>query len=126
MIRRLVEFFLGPLGMQALAFYNEHSLAINGGVVLYGAVLTLAHLNLRRIEAAAIRTLRTDTSGPEAAHPAEIPWEETIAQASFFPWVAHGTSLIPRRTRADTLRRLCPEGELLKKAGGLAGRQSRD
>lgn len=140
MIRRLVEYFLGPLGMQVLTFYVEHSLAVNSVVVLYGLVLTLAHLNLRRIEAAAVRALRAETenqrgagpkpsgrrgtaSGPrdsEGGHPARadgaaIPWEAVIAQASFFPLVARGTSLVPRRTRAAALEVLCPTVDLLKK-----------
>jgi len=139
MIRRMVEYMLGPLGMQVLAFYTEHSLIINGVVVLYGLVLTLAHLNLRRIEAAALQALQTEaggksSGGPEVhasgkrrpnagMGPAVVPWEAVIAQASFFPLVAHGTSLVPRRARPDALEALCPSPRLHKKLarGGDGG-----
>jgi hypothetical protein len=117
MIRRMVEFFLGPLGMQVLAFYVEHSLIINSAVVLYGLVLTLAHLNLRRIESAALRLLQAEAAGrtdqdPPLAPGGGLAWEKVIAQASFFPLVARGTSLLPRRTHPAALRALCPASDL--------------
>ena len=131
MIRRMVEYMLGPLGMQVLAFYSEHSLIINGAAVLYGLVLTLAHLNLRRIEAAAMRALQAEAAGnpdgglkpPPSAKPrakgmtsqGAVPWEAVIAQASFFPLVARGTALVPHRARPEALEALCPGPELLKK-----------
>lgn len=130
MIRRLVEYMLGPLGMQVLAFYTEHSLIINGVVVLYGAVLTLAHLNLRRIEAAALQVLQAEAGGKSSGGPelhasgklpanagtgrGVVPWEAVIAQASFFPLVARGTGLVPHRARPEALEALCPGSELLK------------
>jgi len=129
-IRRLVEYMLGPLGMQVLAFYTEHSLIINGVVVLYGLVLTLAHINLRRIEAAAMRALQADagakSDGPKPRASGKpranagtgqgvVPWEAVIAQASFFPLVARGTGLVPHRARPEALEALCPGSELLKK-----------
>jgi hypothetical protein len=88
-----------------LAFYSAHSLWINGGVVLYGIVLTAAHINLRRIQRAA--QARREQSGQKGeASAGNAFWVETIRESSFFPLVAGPRSLIPRRTTAANLGRL--------------------
>ncbi len=128
MIRAFVLYMLGPLGRQALEFYLEHSLWINGLVVVYGALLALAHLNLRRLERRAVeRLLGTAPPGPRAADsaPAAVPWEEIIASASFFPFVAGPTGLVPRRCRPDVLERLIPASRLKKLMEEARGQEGR-
>lgn len=117
MIRALVQYMLGPLGRQALQFYIDHSLWINGLVVAYGALLAVAHLNLRRLEARAVEALLSQPSAGKPVHDAAtapVSWEEIIASASFFPFVAGKTGLIPRRCRPDVLDRLIPFSRLEK------------
>jgi hypothetical protein len=94
MVRQLVNWILGPWGRDILAFYVAHSAWINGVVVLYGVVLMVANLNLRRIERAAKADPRASGSGGSD----EAYWEDTISRVSFFPLVAGSRSLIPRRT----------------------------
>jgi hypothetical protein len=75
---------------------------INGAVVLYGILLTAAHLNQRRIQRAALPHRRADGTVPAD----DAFWASIIKQASFFPLVAGPRSLIPRRTTAANLRQL--------------------
>jgi hypothetical protein len=102
MVRALVNWLLGPWGREVLAFYVAHSLWINGAVVLYGALLTVAHLNLRRIARAADPHRGADGSAPAD----DAFWTAMIKQASCFPLVAGPRSLIPRRTTPANLRLL--------------------
>jgi len=102
MVRSLVNWLLGPWGRDVLAFYVAHSLWINGAIVLYGVVLTAAHLNLRRIERAVQARQNADGAAPSV----DAFWIEIIDQASFFPLVAGPRSLTPRRTTVRNLRLL--------------------
>lgn len=115
MIRTFVLYMLGPWGRQALQFYLDHSLWINGVVVIYGALLAIAHLNLRRLEARAVETLlRMQSQGKQDRHreAPSVSWEHIIAGSSFFPFVAGKTGLIPRRCRPEVLERLIPASRL--------------
>lgn len=121
MVRQFVTFMLGEFGGRVLQFYIDHSLAINGIVVAYGAVLLVAHLNLRRIEKAALETVRrglrssrgADETSPSADAILEgLCWREIIAQASFFPLVARGNSLIPRPSNVSNVEKLIPVSRL--------------
>jgi hypothetical protein len=102
MVRQLVNWILGPWGREVLAFYVANSVWINGAVVLYGVVLLVANLNLRRIErgAAAFPNLGAPDSSRRAY------WAEAVIRFSFFPLVAGSRSLIPRRTTAASVLRL--------------------
>jgi len=102
MVRGLVNWLLGPFGRDVLAFYVAHSLWINGAIVLYGLVLTAAHLNLRRIERSVQAYRNADGSAPAE----DAFWAAVIEQASFFPLVAGPRSLAPRRTTVSNLRLL--------------------
>lgn len=117
MIRTFVLYMLGPWGRQVLQFYLDHSLWINGLVVAYGVLLAVAHLNLRRLENRAVEALRRRRSlgqGSATMAAGPLAWEEIIPGASFFPFVAGKTGLIPRRCRPDVLERLIPASRLEK------------
>jgi hypothetical protein len=102
MVRSLVNWLLGPWGRDVLAFYVANSLWINTAIVLYGIVLTAAHLNLRRLD----RAVQPYRGQDGAAPPDEAFWEGIIQTTSFLPLIAGPRSLWPQRTTVDNLRRL--------------------
>jgi hypothetical protein len=120
MVRALVEYMLGPSGMAVLHYYESHSLVVNGIIVLYGALLTAAHLNLRRLKAAAIDVLRRRVRGASGS-PSQVidawdraDWERILRDASRFPLVAQGLSLAPRRSTASALAEMLPSDSLIE------------
>lgn len=59
----MAELFLslsGPLANRVVDFYLEHQLLLNTLVVLYGALLAVAHFNLQRIQAFLLEQYETE------------------------------------------------------------------
>ncbi len=125
MVRQIVEYLLGPLGVQVLQFYISNSLVINCILFLYGMVLLLAYANYRRIKNTAISTVQERLAGKKqsnsqtletkTATSPEFTWQEIIDKASFFPLIAHGKSIIPRLTRPSNMEILSSASELVSK-----------
>lgn len=135
MVRAMIAYMLGPSGMAVLRAYEAHSLLVNGAIVLYGALLTAAHVNMRRLKTAAARQLnaRIEASGVSKSKAVQAwsrsDWERLLVEQNRFPFIAEGLALIPRRSTAQSLMRALPASELSASLDDLneeAGRPAPD
>ncbi|HEC24305.1 MAG TPA: hypothetical protein ENI95_15460 [Chloroflexi bacterium] len=125
MVRALVESFLGPIGVQILYFYEEHSLFINSIVLIYGFVMVFSWVNLsgirKRLIGAMVDQMREHPDIHAGAkikrvlREIEIPWESVIDERRY-PFVAPQMALWPRRKSVEVVKALLSPEELAAEA----------
>jgi hypothetical protein len=93
---------LGPTGLKILAFYIRYSAIINSLIFIYGIFLTLAHVNYKRITQDWSDRVKNGKIKKDADK-SKYDWQKAIAENSKFPFVAGGTSLIPKKTNQENL-----------------------
>lgn len=102
MLRTLVAMMLGPIGMKLLEFYIEHSILINSIAMLYGILLTISHINYKRILDQVLLRIRESKNGKIDLEDADL-WASSIEEVSFFPFISGVYNLIPKKTNVDTI-----------------------
>lgn len=102
MLRTLVAMMLGPIGMKLLQFYIEHSILINSIAMLYGILLTISHINYKRILDQVLLRIRESKNGKIDLEDADL-WASSIEEVSFFPFISGVYNLIPKKTNVDTI-----------------------
>ena len=102
MLRTLVAMMLGPIGMILLEFYIEHSILINSIAMLYGILLTISHINYKRILDQVLLRIRESKNGKIDLEDADL-WASSIEEVSFFPFISGVYNLIPKKTNVDTI-----------------------
>lgn len=102
MLKLFISYALGPTGLKILEFYIRNSAIINSLVFVYGIFLTFAHVNYKRITQDWSDRIKNGKL-KKTAEKSKYDWEKAIVDNSKFPFVAGGTSLIPRKTNPENL-----------------------
>ncbi len=102
MLKIFISFVLGPTGLKILNFYIRNSAIINSLIFIYGIFLTFAHVNYKRITQDWSDRVKNGKV-KKAADKGKYDWQKAIAENSKFPFVAGGTSLIPKKTNQENL-----------------------
>lgn len=97
MLKILISYMLGPLGMQVQEWYIQHSLLINSVVVVYGMLLVISHLNYKRILDQALAQIALAKNKKFDLNDSHL-WVNSIQEGSFFPLISGNLSLIPKKT----------------------------
>jgi hypothetical protein len=128
MVRAFVESLLGEWGRAVLYFYDEHSLAINLVIVLYGMWVVFSWVNLKNIRKHLIieiaeelrdrAILPGNSLSNKELKSLSIPWDRVV-QKSNFPFVAPQNAFIPRRLSIARIQALLPVPDLVKDALAL-------
>ena len=118
MLKILVSFFLGPIGLKMLQFYLEHDAVINSAICLYGIFLIASHFNYKRMMAPILESVKDDGDGKARKKKLLFSWED-LQQSSFFPFIAGPLNLIPARISQESFLKIMEKDKnWQKKAGG--------
>lgn len=122
MIDIFVRSLLGPWGQRLLDAYLEHSLWINGLILLYFGTLVISRRNYRRSLAAIIDAIEKrygQTTGKASARELKtrlaqdgVPWEAGL-QGSAWPLIAGPHSFLPRLKSQQTMQKLFPPDDVV-------------
>jgi len=104
MITQIINYLLGPLGREMLAFYKANSAIINSLIVLYGLILVLGNTNFSRIKKQALKELQ-EFSKQDIK---KIKWSDLTVSRGGLRIIASPKSWIPRVANANNLEKLLP------------------
>ena len=97
MLKKIVAYFLGPLGMKVLEFYIDHSGVINSIFLIYALLLLISYLNYNRIINDITQIIKKELEGNPKRKKFIVSWEKTISKVAFFPFIANQRSFFPKR-----------------------------
>lgn len=104
MITQIINYLLGPLGRELLAFYKTNSAIINSLIVLYGLILVFGNTNFSRIKKQALKELAAYSKKDIK----NINWEDLPVTKNRVAIIATPTSWIPRIASAKNLEKFLP------------------
>jgi len=107
MLKIFVSLILGPFGLKILDFYINHSGIINSIIFIYGAFLVISHINYQKILDAQMNKIRIEKNNQKnRIEKYSIDWQKGINGYSKFPWVAGGTSILPKKTSVKNIKEI--------------------
>jgi hypothetical protein len=114
-VQGILKGFIGNWGMQAIDFYYEHSLWINGVILLYALVLYIAWRNYRKINEYLLQTITdqleqkvktwSKTEITRNLKTIEIPWEDARKKITI-PLLAKSGSFLLNIASIKTIEKL--------------------
>jgi hypothetical protein len=105
MLKILVSFALGPLGLKILYFYIANAAIINSIVFIYGVFLVVAHLNYKKISDQIFNQIPLKSQKNSKKMTIEINIQKAIIEKKMFPFVAGQISLFPKKTTTEAVKK---------------------
>jgi hypothetical protein len=109
-----LDIFLGKIGKYIVLFIDRYWLFILPVVIIYGIFLTIASINLKRIEAKVLKEILRQGSVllgrgyqlnyVQIVDSIKIDWDKFIKTYSFFPYIASHQNLWVSKTNIFTVR----------------------
>jgi hypothetical protein len=109
-----LDTFLGLVGKYIVLFIDRYYIFVLPPVVLYGLFLTIASINLKRIEGRVFREVirqgkilfeaDRDFSNRQIMDIVKIDWNKFIKNYSFFPYISSHNSLWVSKTNMFNVR----------------------
>lgn len=115
MLKILVSYALGPLGLKVLYFYLENSAIINSIVFAYGLFLVLAHYNFSKILNDLTEQCNAQSGKKKKKGVIQIDIDKAVSENKKFPFVSGQLSLMARKVnKVNVIRYLKKEVKWIK------------
>lgn len=105
MLKILVSYALGPLGLKVLYFYLENSAIINSIIFAYGLFLLMAHYNFTKILSNLVDQFNVQTGSRSKKKVIQIDIEKGILEGKKFPFVSGQLSIVARKVNKENVIR---------------------
>jgi hypothetical protein len=118
----IIKGFIGDWGVNAIKFYYDKSLYINGVILLYALLIYICWRNYLTVNSFLVKNITRQiepnikkwnkSEVTKNIKSIQIPWEEAIKVIKF-PFIAKSGKLIPIIASRESVEKLFPVDELI-------------
>jgi hypothetical protein len=118
----IIKGFIGDWGVNAVKFYYDNSLYINGIILLYALLISICWRNYQKIHTFLMKNIsgqleskiKNWNKSEISRHikTVQIPWDDTVKLLSI-PFIAKSGKIYPLFASKETIEKMFPMDELI-------------